>query len=385
MIDMSPFIEHFSTNDFSRSNLFLVTIFPSAHLHHGEKPGSESSPGKTAAVLNRPENAKITTKFNAGAGVDRAYVALITPEEIRNGVNNAPVGKSLVLDNYKTLSLLAVGANIPGITMTTEHDLYSEVEYPTRLSHGRLTLTFILDSQMTALNFCDEWLNSAISPYTHRHSYHEEYIANINIQTFNIQGLTTTNLDIVDCYPVSISEVELKYESGVEISTISVDFSFRRKYLSSITSSSPPIDIKTILAGIANSDPILNNDAIKSVMNSAISGVENSVTGISGPLQTNNNIGSDNILNDGILNSSVLNVDNIKQPRTGLDAILGPIDDAVKLVQGPIEQIGEIQTNVSLAVENVTARIGTVKALPDAVGAIESRIKGTTIPLKGLL
>jgi hypothetical protein len=116
--------------------------------------------------------------------------------------------------------------SLPGTNLlTNEVTTFGENrEMPYQRSYDNLNLSFMMDIDLKIKRFFENWMNGIINPVTRVQEYYDNYIATITI-TINDNASKssrerlnrTTNerfkLTLYECYPKTIGEMTLSYDS----------------------------------------------------------------------------------------------------------------------------------------------------------------------------
>ena len=149
------------------------------------------------------------------------------------------------------LIYLTAAASLPGIQiLTTENKIYGQgptVKMPYDIGVTDMTLKFYVDAGSKSMVYFYNWLRNVVNlshrqdearqgAFSNQVSYRKDYETNIDIllygnrmrgnNTDEYEG-STTIFTLYDAYPISIAEPQLDWQSGNEIMTFSVVFTYR--------------------------------------------------------------------------------------------------------------------------------------------------------------
>lgn len=118
-------------------------------------------------------------------------------------------------EDWRMMMLFCEQANLPGITYTTTQSrTFGEFrEMPYERIFDPLQLSFYCDSKMWIKSFFDGWLNSIQDGKSRVFNYYDRYTSTITINTLDNADEKTYGIQLFECYPKSVSAVQLDYNS----------------------------------------------------------------------------------------------------------------------------------------------------------------------------
>lgn len=149
------------------------------------------------------------------------------------------------------LAWLAAGATLPGLQiLTTESRLYGQgpmVKMPYDIAATDINLKFYVDGTSKSMLFFYDWLRNVVNlshtqdqvrsgAFSQQISYRADYTTKIDIMLYgdmlrdvdsDPQDGALTIFTMYDAFPISIGETSLDWQSGNEIMTFNVTFSYR--------------------------------------------------------------------------------------------------------------------------------------------------------------
>lgn len=140
-----------------------------------------------------------------GNGIARTnrYTVLFTPPA---GVSPAALQKVLLFCDQVQLP----GANFS----TVQNRTFGEFrEVPYEKIYDNITMSFYVDTNMEVKRLFDSWQNQISNPITRTYNYYKNYITNMEIEVQDINNKTRYAVTLFECYPKSISSVQLDYAS----------------------------------------------------------------------------------------------------------------------------------------------------------------------------
>ena len=98
--------------------------------------------------------------------------------------------------------------------------------------YGTLNAVFYLSADMTEKLYFQEWQKSTFNFDTYDINYYKEYVGNIEIYTLDEQNKRRFGVKVHECYPDTISPIQLSQDVSTSVGTVSVGFKYR--YFSTI-------------------------------------------------------------------------------------------------------------------------------------------------------
>ncbi len=159
-----------------------------------------------------------------------------TLADIINIVNLYPPARSdlfrVVMPDIQGLNLgnndpLVESITIPQYQFTTDSILEGGLPtyFPSEVAlSGQVSLTLYTDQNYSARQYINSWTNLMYNTATRTYNYEIEYKKNILVTLFEGAGNPTTTLHLINCFPISISDIDLNSSSD-ERSTVQVTFS----------------------------------------------------------------------------------------------------------------------------------------------------------------
>jgi len=132
---------------------------------------------------------------------------------------------------HSTLSLVCEQAELPGKTiLTVEDKLYGPVR---KIGYGQMfidtTMTFICTANgWNEKEFFDDWQNEIVDPDMYDASYYEDYITDIQLQTFTEANKPSYKIIFMEAFPLNVGAINLGWSQNNEYARLSVTFAYRR-------------------------------------------------------------------------------------------------------------------------------------------------------------
>lgn len=137
----------------------------------------------------------------------------------RNSRFDVMIPVPLTLIQYRNmsekLSFRCEIAGLPSRTLSTlNQQIYGPSEkFPYQSSYGDLTLSFIVSDDMSEKLFFDAWLE-LINPSTnYNFKYKNDYTTQIAINQYDLEGKKSYSVDLVDAFPIDVSQMDLDWSS----------------------------------------------------------------------------------------------------------------------------------------------------------------------------
>jgi hypothetical protein len=131
-------------------------------------------------------------------------------------------------NNWRKMLLFCEQATLPGVNYTTTQSrTFGEFrEMPYERIFDPLQLSFYCDSDMWIKGFFDEWMANIQNSKTREFSYYDKYTVPITITTVNNEGRNTYGIKLFECYPKTITAVQLDY-GAKDVMKLSVSMQYR--------------------------------------------------------------------------------------------------------------------------------------------------------------
>ena len=139
-------------------------------------------------------------------------------------------------ETSELLTFRAERVNIPGIVLDTYDTRRYGVGPQIRTATGtskfnEISVDFIDTSEMTIKRFFYDWMSNIVDigglPYpTFLSGYKADYCTDMTIRAYNSLGESVFNLDIIQAFPVSMTDNELAWSRTNELFKTSVIFAY---------------------------------------------------------------------------------------------------------------------------------------------------------------
>ena len=181
------------------------------------------------------------------------------PSQYAVQLNLPPVLHSIQKSFGGQMTLHCDSVSMPGHDLQTQSIQYGSE--PTRdmvTGHGYeglIQASFYLDTRLNEKRIFELWQEQACNTFTHKANYYDDYIGSMEIHqlsstgalsagiaglevTFAAEGLdritgdstemTTYAIKALEVYPATVGDIEYSYDSGNQISKLSVGFAFKQ-------------------------------------------------------------------------------------------------------------------------------------------------------------
>lgn len=150
---------------------------------------------------------------------------------------SAPKGMTEAnLTTFERVLLFCDSAQLPGANFsTTQNRSFGEFrEVPYEKLYDQVSLTFYVDNKMSVKELFDDWQNVIYNPVTRTFGYYDDYTTTLKIQVQDINDNTCYEVELYECYPKSISNIQMDAASK-DVMKITVGFQYKYWMASTVT------------------------------------------------------------------------------------------------------------------------------------------------------
>ena len=142
-----------------------------------------------------------------GLAKSNRFVAKISIPGVLNGTFQS--------NTLRKLELYCEAVQLPGMSVSTQQArTFGEFrEMPYERLYENVSLTFLIDNSFDIKMFFDTWINSIQNPETRSFAFYNDYISDIEINVLNSVNEAKYYTTLYECYPKSISAIQLDYNS----------------------------------------------------------------------------------------------------------------------------------------------------------------------------
>lgn len=247
--DYARFMRVIETQDLARSNMFLVRFqdFRSAINFDGivgpaGKIMNDVSKADGFMGMGKALFGGISNNVNWHRMQDIAYnqarkyipnvtnaIGILDPTLVRMIPGAGEFLDGLLDTNYdpnKDLAIMVKNVNLPGTSFDTQKNIYNRkpfVEVQGR-SFSNLKMTFYCTPSYQEREWFLRWMRDIHDPNTNTFGFHDTYAKMIDVAVLDRKGDVRTIVHCDGCVPISVSDVQLDFESNNQISTFEVEF-----------------------------------------------------------------------------------------------------------------------------------------------------------------
>ena len=126
------------------------------------------------------------------------------------------------------VSMLCDQVQLPGLNYSTTPNLsYGETrEIPYTRLFDNITISLFVDNDMLTKRYFDDWMLSIQNPMNRTFNYYKNYVSDVQIFVENLQDDTVYAITLHECYPKTISSIQLDYASK-EVMKFTVSLAYK--------------------------------------------------------------------------------------------------------------------------------------------------------------
>lgn len=153
------------------------------------------------------------------------------------------------------LSLMCESAELPSFKMDVQSTYITGAKHnvPTRVSFGELFLFFLLEQNMKAKKFFDDWAASIVNPDNGVVNFRDQYMTEISIFQLDKNDMETYGIQILEAFPNATYPLQLSYH-GSTAHRLPVSFTYR--YWHRLDFEYTPEDQSSLLGDILSSEAV---------------------------------------------------------------------------------------------------------------------------------
>lgn len=167
----------------------------------------------------RPEKYRIEMSLPKGA--NGAENSQAKPANLRR-INND-------LNRKDSISIKCHTMNIPrrGFEMMDVRNNNLKYKIPYGISYEPVTFSFYADANLDSLRYFEAWQSSVMNYSSNTMNFFNEYVSDIKLYIMNAEGKDVYGVQLFECFPMNIAQVDLAYGNGNTVLSINVTFSYK--------------------------------------------------------------------------------------------------------------------------------------------------------------
>ena len=163
-----------------------------------------------------------------------------------------PPGGKLAGHDFRAISLKAEAVLMPGRSVNTQPKSADQLYGPVRelitgpLYADDITMTIQSTSGLDERMMLEQWQELAFNKDTYDVAYYNEYVGTLNIHLLDMNDRKTFGLQLRECFPKTVTGVNLAYGPNTEITKTNVAWSFREFVNLSLDGAGPGLAEKLV-------------------------------------------------------------------------------------------------------------------------------------------
>jgi hypothetical protein len=172
--------------------------------------------------FNSPLENFITSVKSGGLAKPNRFKIRIQPPRLLN----------YALNTARLASMYCEVTNFPFLNLNVKQQVVYGPAYqrPVGMEFGGegITVTFLLDKDMTIKSFFEEWMFIVVNPTSFNVAYQSDYISEMVISQLDENENEKYRVSFVDVFPRSMNIVELNSTAQNQFHRLSVTFAYRK-------------------------------------------------------------------------------------------------------------------------------------------------------------
>lgn len=228
-LDIYGFSQRITQLDLARSNLFVVLI--------GDPSVDNSNEGDSGFLDSVMPFADLGYEIaSQQSETFRRVSGAWSPNIIRSFSSssdfyNTLMGNGVDTITMKQLALMTKSVQLPGTSLSTTENKHRRTDGPQHIITGRtndaVTMRFYMTPKQTERMFFDNWINSLYNLKSNQAAFIGQQEREIEIFTYNRQGIAETQTILHGAFPVRIGSIELDADTNNQVSTIEIEFKYK--------------------------------------------------------------------------------------------------------------------------------------------------------------
>lgn len=127
------------------------------------------------------------------------------------------------------ISIMCNVASMPnrGITTVENRHYNTPFKLPYATLYNEITFTFVNTRGLKEREYFDKWQNLVIEPSTGLIGFYKEFTGTIIIDHLDKQGDPDYSIEIIEAYPIDITDVSLGYSMSNDLLTTNISFLYK--------------------------------------------------------------------------------------------------------------------------------------------------------------
>lgn len=237
-LNLSKFVSRITETDLARPNLFTLVI-SDANTGLGANDGVLDTPLGSTWPLSGINLRGIGDVANdillSRSETYRRVTGAWSPEIVR-GIAGSDYLNILGLGNNRYLSskdvaFMVKSVNIPGMSYSTTESRFRQSDGVQHVITGKtldpVTVRFYLSTNHAERYFFEMWANQIYDSKTNQVAFKSMYEKNIEIFTYDRQGIAQTKTMLHGAFPIRINSTQLDMDSRNEVLVFEVELQYR--------------------------------------------------------------------------------------------------------------------------------------------------------------
>lgn len=140
-----------------------------------------------------------------------------------------PAGIMSEYNSQGQLSMMMTTIQLPSRAINThehKHQNYP-ISIPYSQSYSPVTFGYTLSSDLRERRFFELWQNVIVNVSNGTMNFYNEYVSDIKIHTLDKQNNSSYTIILKECFPTSLSDIQLSYAANNETMNGSVTISYK--------------------------------------------------------------------------------------------------------------------------------------------------------------
>lgn len=268
--DFTQFMNKVGAEDLSRPNLFLVrfnnfsTVINADGVLSFTAPVEDASPG---SFFDKAKNFGIDAVREYGPGLamktelGKTILGAYNPKLLKTLLPGSFVDGIIPsgFDINKDVAMLVKAVSLPGTSFDVTKGYIDKKPMSNVTSRhvDNIKMTFYLRTNHIERQAILAWMNMVHNENTNQFGFYSDYIKEIEIYPLDRRGIPLSVTQCIDCFPVSVSDVQYDTDNNSVIAMFDVEFTVATMQTKSFEGESPFIDEARSLFSNTKTNPLL--------------------------------------------------------------------------------------------------------------------------------